>query len=181
MITLRDIFGVEVTAPRDIIGGITTLKFYHTHGYFSISMSHDRMNALRSLLMYATDYPDCILSPSNNTYGLSTVGNIVYTDWGDMNYDGKNMIIKTSALFKSNQMNIDISPFGFNIHQYIEMTDGGKVYIEPYYSYYKSQSIVRLSLDKFVIDGTCNSLNREFPYERFSSLNEKIYTIIREV
>lgn len=181
MITLRDIFGVEVTAPRDIVGGITTLKFYHTHGYFSISVSHDKMNALRSLLMYAADYPDCILSPSNNTYGLHIIGDIVYTDWGDMHYDGKNMIIKASTRFKSNQMNIDISPFGFDIRQYIEMTDDGEVHIEPYYSYYKSQSIVRLSLDKSIIEATCRSLNREFPYERFSSLNEKIYTMIREV
>ena len=84
MITLRDIFGVEVTAPRDIVGGITTLKFYHTHGYFSISVSHDKMNALRARLMYAAHYPDCILSPTNNTNGLHITPDIVKTYWGDM-------------------------------------------------------------------------------------------------
>lgn len=181
MITLRGISGAEVTASGDIIGGVTTLKFYHAYGYLSITVSHDKMNALRSLLMYAVDYPDCVFMPSSSNYGLSTIGDITYTDWGDMHYTGQNMIIKTNTLFKSDMMNIDISPFGFDINQYVEITDDGEKHIEPYYSYYKSQSIVRLSLDRPIIDTTCNLLNMKFPYERFSSLNEKLYDMIRKV
>ena len=171
--------GLNIIAKPDIINRNIILQFTHENGILQFEVSHTLANVFRAHLQYSIDYPNCILAPRSRVTSEFNIP-IRYTDIGDMDYSDT-LVTSLQTDYLSNTFTAVVTGFSFDLDPYIEETDDGVEYIQPYYDYYNDKDTVTITFTKELIDTICGQMDAIlFPYQRFGALNADIYPYIKE-
>lgn len=177
-----NIESMDITSPIDIINGVTRVVFYSAEDRSVLDLSHDALNALRSLLMSSVDYPGNFFSP-NCAHGEVAIPILNY----EYHHDPANQHVyipnpgnKITFTFNSNRLILLITGLTFNVKQYIIDHEYG-VYIQPWYDKYNGKTMVHHTMsqlpDNRMIDTFCDRLKVVLPYDKSSPLNARVYHI----
>lgn len=155
-----------------------SITFIHKDGILRLTMDHDRMNALRAIMMFADDSPQSLLikDPQKMTHWTYSADNVSidYQGYGSMKYESSGMRVTTNAVIKTNDIVLNTSIYHFDVSPY-EHED----YNDPPYYYYVGATQVGIHLDKSQLEKAVGLLNKVFPYERFASINMPAYNYIK--
>lgn len=177
-----DIISMTATPPIDILGGFSRVIFYSDEDQSVLDLSHDSLNALRSLLMSSVDYPNNFFR-RDYTYGTVSVPVSYY----EYHHDAANMHVYQLApgnqitfTFNSNKLVLLITGLHFDVSQYI-LGDGE--YIQPWYNKFHGKTNVQCTMTQTpefrMIDSFCDRLYEILPYDKSSPLNTKVFDIIK--
>lgn len=151
----------------------TVLEFRHSQGYINLKMSHDPMNALRAILMWAKNYPNTIILPEVPCKLYQANAQVEYYGYGSMHYTST-MNVEITKGSVNNSALVRTFSYNFDVSQY-EHEDYNE---DPYY-FYTGQTEVNFELNSDIIEQIIPYMNRVYPYERFNRMNFPIYHYIK--